>query len=84
LYEDLTNSFYNSEEKLKDLDDLLQLAIDEKNLLVQKEVLQNIEDLRREVKKNEIKCFLSDEADSLDCYVEIHAGAGGTESQDWG
>ncbi len=84
MYEDLTNSFYNSEEKLKDLDDLLQLAIDEKNLLVQKEVLQNIEDLRREVKKNEIKCFLSDEADSLDCYVEIHAGAGGTESQDWG
>ena len=35
------------------------------------------------VKKNEIKCFLSNEADSLDCYIEIHAGAGGTESQDW-
>ena len=27
--------------------------------------------------------FLSNEADSFDCYVEIHAGAGGTESQDW-
>ena len=27
--------------------------------------------------------FLSNEADSLDCYIEIHAGAGGTESQDW-
>ena len=27
--------------------------------------------------------FLSQEADLLDCYVEIHAGAGGTESQDW-
>ena len=40
-------------------------------------------DLRQLVKKNEIKCFLSDEADSLDCYIEIHAGAGGTESQDW-
>ena len=34
-------------------------------------------------KKNETKCFLSNETDSLDCYVEIHAGAGGTESQDW-
>ena len=31
----------------------------------------------------EIKCFLSNEADVLDCYIEIHAGAGGTESQDW-
>ena len=35
------------------------------------------------MKKNEIKCFLSNEADILDCYIEIHAGAGGTESQDW-
>ena len=39
--------------------------------------------MRSKVKKNEIKCFLSNEADSFDCYVEIHAGAGGTESQDW-
>ena len=34
-------------------------------------------------KKTEIKCFLSNEADTLDCYIEFHAGAGGTESQDW-
>ena len=33
--------------------------------------------------KNEIRCFLSNETDNLDAYVEIHAGAGGTESQDW-
>ena len=36
-----------------------------------------------ELKKTESKCFLSDENDNLDCYLEIHAGAGGTESQDW-
>ena len=35
------------------------------------------------LQKNEIKCFLSNEADTLDTYIEIHAGAGGTESQDW-
>ena len=35
------------------------------------------------MQKNQIKCFLSNESDILDCYVEIHAGAGGTESQDW-
>ncbi len=34
-------------------------------------------------KKNEIKCFLSRETDIFNCYIEIHAGAGGTESQDW-
>ena len=83
FYEDLTNSLNNNVEKLKDLDDLNQLALEEENLQVQKEFLQNIKDLRSEVKKNEIKCFLSNEADPLNCYIEIHAGAGGTESQDW-
>ena len=83
LYEDLINSFNNSNIKLKDLDDLNQLAIEEKNLSIQNEVFENIKELRKLVKKNEIKCFLSKEADSLDCYIEIHAGAGGTESQDW-
>ena len=83
FYEDLVNSFYNSVENLNDLTDLNSLALEEGNINVQNEVLQNIKDLRLAVKKNEIKCFLSNEADSLDCYLEIHAGAGGTESQDW-
>jgi peptide chain release factor 2 len=83
LYQDLINSFEHSIKKLKDLDDLKELAIEEGNLSIQKEIFDNIIDLRNSVKKNEVKCFLSKEADSLDCYIEIHAGAGGTESQDW-
>ena len=83
LYEDLINSHNSSIEELKDLNDLSELAIEEKNDIVQKEILQNIKSLRVLVKKNEIRCFLSNEADSLDSYIEIHAGAGGTESQDW-
>jgi len=35
------------------------------------------------IKKTEVECFLSEENDHLDTYLEIHAGAGGTESQDW-
>ena len=83
LFEDLIASYNNSVERLKDLDDLNQLAEEEKNEAVQSEIFQNIKDLGKEAKKNEVKCFLSNEADSLDCYIEIHAGAGGTESQDW-
>jgi len=83
LFEDLINSFHNSIKNLKDLDELSKLAIEENNLIVQSEILENIKSLREEVKKNEIKCFLSKSSDSLDCYIEIHAGAGGTESQDW-
>ena len=83
FFEDLINSFNLSEQKLKDLDDLNLLAEEEKNQDIQKEIITNIKELRSLVKKNEIKCFLSNEADPLDCYIEIHAGAGGTESQDW-
>ena len=83
LYEELVNSYDESIKSLEDLDQLNELAIEEKNINIQNEILGNIKNLREIVKKNEIKCFLSNEADSLDCYVEIHAGAGGTESQDW-
>ena len=65
------------------MNDLYLLADQENNVVVKNEILENIKELRVKVKKNEIKCFLSNEADSLDCYIEIHAGAGGTESQDW-
>ena len=44
---------------------------------------QKLKELRVKVKENEIKCFLSNENDTLDSYLEFHAGAGGTESQDW-
>ena len=83
LYEELINSFETSIEKLKDLDDLKELALEENNEIIQNEILNSIKELRKAVKKNEVKCFLSNEADSFDCYIEIHAGAGGTESQDW-
>ena len=83
LLENLISSHSSSIHQLNELNDLYQLAIEDGNKIIQNETLQDIQDLRNLVKKNEIKCFLSNEADSLDCYIEIHAGAGGTESQDW-
>jgi len=83
LFENLVNSYESSLNKLNDLDDLNQLAIDDNNLSIQNEIFENIKELRHQVKKNEINCFLSNESDTFDCYIEIHAGAGGTESQDW-
>jgi peptide chain release factor 2 len=44
---------------------------------------KKIKFLISEIKKTEVSCFLSEENDHLDTYLEIHAGAGGTESQDW-
>ena len=83
LYEDLINSYDNSSTSLIDLNELNDLATEEKNQAIINEVLESIIKLKTTAKKNETKCFLSNETDSLDCYIEIHAGAGGTESQDW-
>jgi peptide chain release factor 2 len=83
LYEDLINSHNNSTKTLKDLDELYELALDEQNQSIIWEILESTKNLKNSTKQNETKCFLSKESDSLDCYVEIHAGAGGTESQDW-
>ena len=83
LFENLVNTYESSLNKLNDLDDLNQLAIDDNNLSIQNEIFENVKELRHQVKKNEINCFLSNESDTFDCYIEIHAGAGGTESQDW-
>ena len=83
LYEDLINSYNYSIKTLKDLNDLNELALEEKNQSIVDEALVNIKSLKKSAKKNETKCFLSNETDSFDSYIEIHAGAGGTESQDW-
>ena len=79
----MVKSYENSVREVKDLSDIHGLALEENNKAIVTETLQNIISLKNRTKKNEIKCFLSKESDVLDCYIEIHAGAGGTESQDW-
>ena len=83
LHEELVNSYNDAVKSLKDLSDLNELAVEEKNQSMINEVIDSAKNLKNLTKKNETKCFLSNETDSLDCYIEIHAGAGGTESQDW-
>ena len=63
--------------------DIFLLANEEKDEQVIQETLNKFINLKNEIKKLEIKCFLSNENDTLDSYLEFHAGAGGTESQDW-
>ena len=61
----------------------MQLASKENDIVVIKDCEKKINLLFDKIKKTEVSCFLSGENDHLDTYLEIHAGAGGTESQDW-
>ena len=69
--------------ELENLEQLLELAAHENNSVVIKDCEKKINLLLNQIKKTEVSCFLSGENDHLDTYLEIHAGAGGTESQDW-
>jgi len=65
------------------LEQLLDLAVKENDHVVVKDCEKKLDLLFKSIKKTEVSCFLSEENDHLDAYLEIHAGAGGTESQDW-
>ena len=76
-------SHEQSEKEISELYDIYKLANEEKDKQLIQESLDKFVKLKIEFKKLEIKCFLSNENDTLDSYLEFHAGAGGTESQDW-
>ena len=59
------------------------MAEKENDIDVLKDCEKKIDYLLKQIRKTEVLCFLSGENDHLDAYLEIHAGAGGTESQDW-
>ena len=63
LFENLINSFKTSAQKLEELNELYELALQENNQEIQNEIFMNIKDLKNLAKKNEINCFLSNEAD---------------------
>ena len=75
--------FNSSTRDLENLKDIYNLGIEESNQEIISDCSIKIEEINKKIKKTEISCFLSGENDSLDVYLEIHAGAGGTESQDW-
>ncbi len=70
----------------QDLDDqvtLIELGESENDPKTIAEAEAALRQLRGEVSRRELEALLSGEADGNDCYLEVHAGAGGTESQDW-
>ncbi len=83
FFEEILNSYNQTEIEIKNLKELFALANQEKNEEVINDCSIKANEIFKKIKKNEIKCFLSNENDELNIYLEIHAGAGGTESQDW-
>jgi len=71
------------EQELEDQLTLIELGEAEKDDKTVGEAEVALRRLKTEVARRELEALLSGEADANDCYLEVHAGAGGTESQDW-
>ncbi len=76
-------SYGHLERDLTDNVELIALGEQESDEEVVAEAEKALTAIHREAQKREIAALLSGEADGNDSYLEIHAGAGGTESQDW-
>ena len=83
FYDQIVLSYNNAIKEIENLNELNKLAVEENDEEITKDCDLKIDELIYLIKKNEIQCFLSGENDNFDIYLEIHAGAGGTESQDW-
>ena len=83
LLEKRINTYRDFEQQLEDAVTLIELGEAEADDDTIGEGEASLKALAEQAQKQEVEALLSGEADSNDTYVEIHAGAGGTESQDW-
>jgi peptide chain release factor 2 len=81
--EDRLTSIGRIEQELEDQLTMIELGEAEKDGKAVAEAEDALKKLKTEVGRRELEALLSGEADSNDSYVEVHAGSGGTESQDW-
>ncbi|MBX7146086.1 MAG: peptide chain release factor 2 [Alphaproteobacteria bacterium] len=77
------NSYQNLLKELEDTIALIELAEFENDQEIIAEAEATLHRLRHVTSQQELASLLSGEADSNECYLEIHPGAGGTEAQDW-
>jgi len=81
--DDAVSAYKRLEQELDDAIELIQLGDEEGDTDVVEEAETSLTAIVKEAQKREVEALLSGEADGNDAFLEIHSGAGGTESQDW-
>ncbi|KAA0970555.1 peptide chain release factor 2 [Aureimonas fodinaquatilis] len=81
--DDAVTGIRKLEQALADNIELIAMGEEENDPAIVDEAEQVLRTLLKEVAQRQIDALLSGEADANDTYVEVHSGAGGTESQDW-
>ncbi|QXM05198.1 peptide chain release factor 2 [Crassaminicella indica] len=80
---DKLKSFEDIHEKYEELGILIDMAIEESDLSVEKEAKEELEKLKKDIESLRIETLLSGEYDKNNAIISIHSGAGGLDAQDW-
>ena len=78
-----TQSWRKLERRVKDLTELVELSLQEEDVSLEQEVRSEVDRISAEVERLDLQLLLGGEYDRRNAIVAFHAGAGGTESQDW-
>ncbi len=81
--EDQISSIERFDSELEDAITLVELGEAENDAEVEAEGISMMKQLKKEAALRQVEALFSGEADANDTYIEVHSGAGGTESQDW-
>ncbi len=82
----LEEKLQNYEHLCQSLDEMSEMAVlaeEDGDEALQADVMAQLESLKQNAKHQELDALLSGEVDANDTYLEVHAGSGGTEAQDW-
>jgi len=80
---DAVQTWHQMQKEITELLDVTTLAIEENDQSLREEIQRDIEKIASHLNELETRLILSDEYDDRDAILTVHAGAGGTESQDW-
>ena len=81
--EERLGSLSRFERDLEDAATLVELGEMEADVATEREGLDQLKGLKLEAERRQVEALLSGEVDGNDTYIEVHSGAGGTESCDW-
>ena len=78
------HQFQSMNDEVEELEILFEMYLEEDDLELQKEIVNKLQSLEIKLKEYELAQLLNDPYDKNNAILELHPGAGGTESQDWG
>ncbi|EDL63165.1 peptide chain release factor 2 [Bacillus sp. SG-1] len=81
---ELVNEYKDMQEMQENLEVTLELVKEENDAELQEELVEETKDLNKRLNEYELQLLLSEPHDKNNAILELHPGAGGTESQDWG